>query len=167
MSNELIIANKEDLVNIADAIREKAGVEDTFAFPDAFAEAISAIETGGDIKMTTGSFTFTEDKDVTHPNYYLVEHGLGVTPEIVIIMQEDNYPTFMQNAFIGYCTYKYWMLGIYGAGGSSTETKAGYFSISSTFTTNTFEVGKVGSTASCYIQANKKFTWFAFAGVTS
>jgi len=43
MSNELIIANKEDLVNIADAIREKAGTTDSMAL-EAMADAIAAIE---------------------------------------------------------------------------------------------------------------------------
>lgn len=43
--SELVIAEKADLVAIADALREKTGVNDNFTFPAGF---IEAIEAGGD-----------------------------------------------------------------------------------------------------------------------
>ena len=42
------------LKQIADAIREKGGTTDNLAFPAAMAEAIAAIEAGGDISFTNG-----------------------------------------------------------------------------------------------------------------
>ena len=49
-----VICDKQELVNIADAIREKGGTTDTLAF-SAMADAIAAIEAGGAIYL--GSIT--------------------------------------------------------------------------------------------------------------
>ena len=51
-----------NLLSIADAIREKAGLEESFAFPAGFVEAIAGIETGGDVQIATGTITFTDAK---------------------------------------------------------------------------------------------------------
>ena len=42
---DLVITQKENLVSIADAIREKAGIEDGMSFPDGFLEAVEGIST--------------------------------------------------------------------------------------------------------------------------
>ena len=46
-----------DLTSIADAIREKAGLTDSFVFPEGFVEAIAGIEVGGGAKIATGTVT--------------------------------------------------------------------------------------------------------------
>ena len=65
---ELLVQNTS-LTSIADAIREKAGLTDSFVFPEGFVEAIAGIEAGGDIlghKFAAGSFTLTEDTTTTY-----------------------------------------------------------------------------------------------------
>ena len=52
---DLVIANKDDLVSIANAIREKAESTDGLVFPAGFVEAISGIEAGG--FFAEGEFT--------------------------------------------------------------------------------------------------------------
>lgn len=49
------------LKQIADAIREKGGTSDNLAFPTAMAEAIAAIDVGGNVMVETGSVTLSED----------------------------------------------------------------------------------------------------------
>ena len=62
---------------------------------DGMASLIESIEAGGerDVKIAYGTFKPTEQLDVTHPNYYTIEHGLGVVPTIVVVAQNHNYPT--------------------------------------------------------------------------
>lgn len=55
-----------NLTSVANAIREKAGLSDNFAFPQGFIEAISGIGVGFDFfntayEIKTGSLTFAED----------------------------------------------------------------------------------------------------------
>lgn len=45
--SDLVIANKSDLVAVADAIREKAGSTDELSFPGGFVDAVGGISTGG------------------------------------------------------------------------------------------------------------------------
>ncbi len=58
-----------DLTSIADAIREKAGVSDSFVFPDGFVEAVSGISTGGGdslaIQIIEGTVTEINDSTAT------------------------------------------------------------------------------------------------------
>lgn len=61
---DLVIANKDDLVSIANAIREKAESTDGLVFPAGFVEAISAIEVGG-AKFSTGSITPASEGVIT------------------------------------------------------------------------------------------------------
>ena len=64
---ENYIVKSEELKQIADAIREKAGISDNLTFPTAMVEAITAIETGGGnelysgVKYATGIITPSED----------------------------------------------------------------------------------------------------------
>ena len=45
--SDLVVANKSDLVAIADAIRTKAGGSESLSFPNGFVDAIGGISTGG------------------------------------------------------------------------------------------------------------------------
>lgn len=51
---DLIIANKSDLVSIADAIREKAGLTDGMSFPDEFLDVVNGIESGIVVDLPSG-----------------------------------------------------------------------------------------------------------------
>lgn len=56
-AQDLVITEKDNLVSIANAIREKAELTDNFAFPQGFIDAISGIESGGgDNPFKTGTF---------------------------------------------------------------------------------------------------------------
>lgn len=63
-----------DLTSIADAIREKAGVSDSFAFPDGFVEAVSGISAGGGDNLATqiieGTVTEINDNTATEIGIY-------------------------------------------------------------------------------------------------
>jgi len=87
MSNELIIANKEDLVNIADAIREKAGTTDAMAL-EAMAEAIAAIESGGVI-IETGTIIYTDDDYSYQTPIELASKGYS-WPDIAILYKKPT-----------------------------------------------------------------------------
>ena len=68
-----------NLTSVANAIREKAGSSDSFAFPQGFIDAISAIETGVNIELPNGYAmemgTYVPSSDVT----YIIELELKNT----------------------------------------------------------------------------------------
>lgn len=80
------------LTAIANAIREKGGTSDTLAFPDAMAEAIAAIETGGgefNTQYTEGSFTPSDNiKTAALQSYggtgFEVSHNSGFVPKCAV-----------------------------------------------------------------------------------
>ena len=51
--------NDNSLASVADAIRSKGGTSDALVFPDGFASAISAIQTGGAPSLQSKSVTYT------------------------------------------------------------------------------------------------------------
>ena len=73
-----------DLTSIADAIREKAGLTDSFVFPEGFVQAIAGIEAGGG-KIANGSWTPTSNGET-----YTVTHNLGEIPNFVIYFKETT-----------------------------------------------------------------------------
>lgn len=87
----------------ANAIREKTG--DTalieWVANKGFAEAIAAIEAGGELKMVTGSFTPSETI-----NNIKLTHELGGVPKIAAaFMKSDSMSIYQQkNLFIGAVT---------------------------------------------------------------
>lgn len=62
-----VVINETNLTNIANAIREKNGTEETYK-PSEMAEAISAITTGGGGDFTDEQLTFTGDCDYLFGN---------------------------------------------------------------------------------------------------
>lgn len=90
--SEYVIAKKQDLINIADAIREKSGINGGLALPEAMIQAIAGI--GNGIKMSITSFTQAEDN--TWENIYAgyaissnYTHGLGEVPNLFIVYSPD------------------------------------------------------------------------------
>lgn len=53
--DELIIANKSDVTEIADAIREKGGTSETLSFPEGFKSAIANMSSGGGAELPAGN----------------------------------------------------------------------------------------------------------------
>lgn len=91
--SDLVITQKENLVSIADAIREKAGIEDSMSFPDGFLEAIAGIESGGgggipsNITELAGG-TYTAASDIGQS--FQIEHGVGKTPSMAVVWSEST-----------------------------------------------------------------------------
>lgn len=83
--SELVIANKSDLVTVADAIREKAGIEDGLAFPEGFAEAIAAIEAGeipsNITEIAGGTLTMASDQR----QHFAITHNMGKPPSVLVL----------------------------------------------------------------------------------
>lgn len=80
MSN--VIIDDTNLVNIADAIREKSGSTDTF-LPSEMADAIKAIQGGA--QVATGTFTAAATGTAE-----VVEHGLGKIPSYIIFCSRST-----------------------------------------------------------------------------
>ena len=71
------------LLQIANAIREKAGTSDSLAFPDAMAAAIAGISGGGGLAYDMGEFVL--DADTVSGKGISVRHSLGVAPEFICV----------------------------------------------------------------------------------
>lgn len=81
-SSDYVIAQKQDLINIADAIREKTGTTDGMGI-DEMAALIAAIESGGGsdgLQIASGEFTLASSIST-----YTVTHDLGVLPNLFIV----------------------------------------------------------------------------------
>lgn len=64
----------EELTSVADAIREKSGISESFTFPDGFISAISQISVGGDLKYAQfyaqdGAFVYNGGETLTEDEY--------------------------------------------------------------------------------------------------
>lgn len=81
--SEYVIAQKQDLINIADAIREKTETTDGMGI-DEMAALIAAIESGG--KLATGKFSSSNSSPATA----LITHDLGDIPNFCIVATNDQ-----------------------------------------------------------------------------
>ena len=168
------IVQEESLTTVADAIRAKGGTSDPLSFPDGFKTAIEAIQAGsGGVKMEIGSFKLTESINITHPNYYQVQHSLGVLPKYVICYQNDNYPTKTYSTLI--CDI------ITRVSDTSTDFRSicvnthpsnnNFFQIQNSVLTSdeyrptdtNFKVGFLGTTLSSNLAPNVEYVWIAIA----
>ena len=77
---DLVITEKQNLVNLADAIREKAGLEDGMSFPAGFLEAVAGIESGGGAEVSFGTIT-----PASTTATLTWEHGLSKTPSFILL----------------------------------------------------------------------------------
>lgn len=84
--SELVIAQKQDLINIADAIREKTETTDGMGI-DEMAALIAAIESGADLsktqftKMTCGTITPSQAS-----SSLTINHNLGGNPKSSFVL---------------------------------------------------------------------------------
>lgn len=134
---------------------------------DGMAALIESIEAGGgrDVKIAYGTFTPTEQLDVTHPNYYTIEHGLGVVPTIVVVAQSNNYPTMDLISLITVKPYS-----------TSTNIRAfSYYGDTNRFNkvfcsesdskhdNNVIRIGCLGAVTTCKLSTNG-YIWVAVGG---
>lgn len=68
---------------------------------------------GGGFKMTSGSVSFADNLDITAPNYYAVEHGLGAAPDLIFFTQDANNPTGGSNHLKSGIVYRAPDTGVY------------------------------------------------------
>lgn len=97
--SDLVIAQKQDLINIADAIREKTETTDGMGI-DEMAALIAAIEAGGGGNIATGSFVPSEatiNMEITH--------NLGVVPNLYVAYSETVTSQADNVALIGLFCY--------------------------------------------------------------
>ena len=95
--SELIIAEKNEFISVADAIREKAGIADKLSFPEGFAEAIAAIEAGGGGTSVCG--TFTPESDTKFHDLYDLDSSSGYNALFYACM-ESTQPTSTSMNFV-------------------------------------------------------------------
>lgn len=152
------------LTTIADAIRTHTGDTDALTL-DAMAEAIAGLEVGGDVQMETGTFQVAEETDITYPNYYAVSHGLGVAPDMIVVVPDYNYPHYTKTGiFTGLVMYRYmknsgyrrlFVCGPNVGAGTNDKNFAG------SPTDTTLYVGNIGSTAAAKLTSDYGFKWWA------
>lgn len=84
------VVQDTSLTAIADAIREKAGLADSFVFPEGFVQAISGIEAGGG-KLYYGSMTPTENTFTCKMDCDMTEmkDGQNILPTVAIVCDSD------------------------------------------------------------------------------
>lgn len=158
-----------DLTSIADAIREKAGVSDSFVFPDGFIEAVSGISAGGGGEnLYFGKMTPAEDTTILH-----IEHNIGVTPKFMFAMTVVSYSVadnsirwglYDQEGRVMGTSGKQWAIAIFGKTYSAGNLM--YFasgSPSNARIDNTiFEMAYPSNSGyEQYVRSGKPFVWFA------
>ena len=69
---------------------------------DGMASLIAAIEAGGgSVKMTKGSITFAENIPINSSSTYIVQHDLGVTPDLFLfIFRVDGYKGYSKYTIV-------------------------------------------------------------------
>jgi hypothetical protein len=86
MSN-LVVANKSDLVAIADAIRTKAGLSDSLSFPQGFIDAINSIS--GDTEPAVPiSFLVDMGGNLSFSSYDAIS---GMTWSEYVLSEQNTY----------------------------------------------------------------------------
>ena len=131
------------------------------------AALIESIEAGGgsDVKIAYGTFEPTEQLDVTHPNYYTIEPGLGVVPTIVVVAQNNNFPTtdlislitvkpFKTNTNIRAFSYYGDTNSFYKIFCSNSDSK---------HDNNVIRIGALGTGITCKLSTNG-YIWLAVGG---
>ena len=173
--SEYIVAPKQDLVNIADAIREKTETTDGMAL-DEMAALIAAIEAGGGgIKYATGTISLAETTTITSSNPTTLTHNLGIIPSL-LYMQANGEPSItgglyyistitMHGTFFGDGTTSWMTQGVKRGSSSSYLTKLsmGAKSLSPVIRTwdeNTAAFAITGAgNIDFVLEAGKKYHW--------
>ncbi len=89
------------LTQIANAIREKAGTSDSLAFPAAMAEAIAAIEAGGDYECVQGTIVPAETVSIYSNSPLVIEHNLGYIPDLVVLWRAEGISSVNNQLYFG------------------------------------------------------------------
>lgn len=102
---EMVISDKLDLVEVANAIREKAGTSDALAFPVGFAEAIAAIESGtqlpeGVSHMMTGTLIPASDQKTIVLDTSSMDRDKNSIRMFLIYLSEGDQSSFTKNSIM-------------------------------------------------------------------
>lgn len=103
---ELVIANKSDLVSIADKLREKTGRTDNLSFPDGFNDMLELLGASGWIKkMECFTVTLTQSQQSLNSSTIGIHHSLGSIPKGVLVIADPS--TLVANTVIFYVCSEY------------------------------------------------------------
>lgn len=123
MSDIKVIANRSDIVDIADAIRGKTGKTEPMTL-DQMAAEIAGIQAGVGLTYDMGEFVLDSDKVNIYTDVGIL-HALGEVPDFVLIWtddfskaQQDNLPQYTKNISLGYA----WFNGLFGMTQRLTST---------------------------------------------
>lgn len=101
------LVHGEDLVTVADAIREKGGTTELLAFPDGFVSAVEAIETGEDnmVKYIQGELTELVDRKITSIGQWFLFYRNEVITKVDLpnVQGECNSSAFYDAAGLKTC----------------------------------------------------------------
>ena len=150
-----VLVTDSYLTDIADAIREKNGSEDTY-LPSAMADAISAIKTDfNGYKFVSGSFVGDSTGVVT------IEHNLGSLPNGVLIII-NSFGSFQSSNLI--CAFLSRAGRNYGVDTSVTKTLMS--SSGSSYSTGTISSYTITETSFSftepYVMNGGEYYWIAY-----
>ncbi len=83
VSDNSYIATGTDMINVANEIREKAGLSSGLVFPDGWIQAIEGIETGGEFIIEHGTKVFAEDI-VLKNTPLVIQHSVNKNPFLFV-----------------------------------------------------------------------------------
>lgn len=140
MANDYI-ANREDIIAIADAIRVKAETSAQLTFPDDFLSSIASLQIGGGLPVTISAISAGSFTPSGYPTQQIIEHNLGVAPNFYMIRDTDQ---------IGYNTHANKILAMYATDFSNQSVNVMLYanSTTSTFTPRTSIGGTIGNDTS-------------------
>lgn len=106
---EYVICPKDNLTDIADALRTKTDTDGQLSFPNDFIDLIESTSLPSIItKMTGGTYVATSDIRQS----FTILHGLGTTPSLAVLWSEAT-----NTGYLG------WMLFFGGGGGVGSYGK--------------------------------------------
>ena len=164
MANDYI-ANREDIIAIADAIRVKAETGAQLTFPDDFLSALASLEIGSGLPVTISAISAGSFTPSGYPTQQTIEHGMGVAPNFYMIRDTDQ---------IGYSTHANKILAMYATDFSNQPVSVMLYanSTTSTFTPRTSigsTIGNATSITTPFINSNFTFqsghTYYWLCGV--
>ena len=134
-----VIVNESSLADIANAIREKNGTNDSY-FPREMPDAIRNIESGG-------AAAVIESLDITSNGTYNAPTGIDGYSPITVNVPQDGSPPAEAFVISGNCAYRFarggwdWFINMYGNQITTEEiTEASYMFSNSKLTNIPFEI---------------------------
>lgn len=160
---EYVIAEKQDLINIADAIREKTETTDGMGI-DEMAALIAAIESGG-AKVASGIITFDAD---TSASGYKIETGFSEDENLMFaaVLEFSPSSSVATNDFLAYELHN----TMYTGSGINQVCEAIYYgnitrkrSAASNQRSSADTINISGDNSSVF-RSGKTYCWFACVG---